>query len=64
MIKDEPSKAIAKGENRISKYMLYAMGEIILVVINILISPIHKTGHKTFPSLEGTKGWVQNSTLC
>ena len=38
MIKDEPSKAIAKGGNRASKYILYAIGEIILVVIGILIA--------------------------
>lgn len=38
MIKDNPTSTKASMDKRVSKYMLYAIGEIILVVIGILIA--------------------------
>lgn len=38
LINDEPSEALAKGGGKTSKYLKYAIGEIILVVIGILIA--------------------------
>ena len=38
LLSDLPSEASAKGGNKFSKYLLYAIGEIILVVIGIMIA--------------------------
>jgi len=38
MIKENPSSAEASAGKRASKYMFYAIGEIVLVVIGILIA--------------------------
>jgi len=40
------------------KYLLYAIGEIFLVVIGILIHLKFTNKNVIFPSWEGTKGWV------
>jgi len=46
------------NENKSIKYMRYAFGEIVLVVIGILIVSKFKNNTKPLPSLEGIKGWV------
>lgn len=46
------------AENKFTKYLNYAIGEIILVVIGILIAK-DKSIDEFFPSREGIKGWVQ-----
>ena len=45
-------KLVAEGKT--ANYLKYAIGEIVLVVIDILIVDL-----KNFPSWEGTKGWVK-----
>jgi energy-converting hydrogenase Eha subunit F len=52
MIKDEPSKALMKRGNRASKYLLYAIFEIVLLVMGILV-PKSKNPNESFPSWEG-----------
>ena len=44
-------------ENRASKYILYAIGEIILVITSAFVTKF-KNINESFPSWEGTKGWV------
>ena len=46
MIKENPSSAKAMAGKRVSKYLLYAIGEIVLVVIGILNAQL-------FPRPEG-----------
>jgi hypothetical protein len=46
------------NEGKTTKYFKYAIGEIILVVIGILIDLKFTNKNVFLPSWEGTKGWV------
>jgi len=52
LVSDKPSF------ERTTNYLKYAIGEIVLVVIGILIMSKFKNNTKSLPSLEGIKGWV------
>jgi len=45
-------------EGKTTKYRKYAIGEIVLVVIGILIGQKFTNKNVFLPSWEGTKGWV------
>jgi len=52
LVADKPSSV------RTANYLKYAIGEIVLVVIGILIMSKFKNNTKPLPSKEGIKGWV------
>jgi len=46
------------AENRFSKYLICAIGEIVLVIIGILIVNLPSACVEHGRSMEGTEGWV------